>query len=88
LSVIREDTHTPSAAYRRERDIPLLAKIGNPVPGKNALYTNDEVRQVWFDDLPKHIGVHWRIFVEYDFPVRINDADVHRFGVKINAAII
>ena len=71
-----------------EWNIPLVAEIGDPVPGKNALHGDGDVRQEGFDSALQEFGVDGHVFVKQRLAVGVENADVHGFCVQVDAAIV
>ncbi|OPY69567.1 MAG: hypothetical protein A4E62_01795 [Syntrophorhabdus sp. PtaU1.Bin002] len=63
------------------------AEIGNPVPGKHALDRHHEILTVWLDRPEKGSPVGIHVPVEFYFPFRIEDAQVHFSCMEIDSAI-
>jgi hypothetical protein len=70
-----------------ERDVSRLAEIGDPVPGEDALDGDGDVRHEGIDGALQQVGVDGHVFVKQGFAVAVEDADVHGFGVQIDAAV-
>ena len=66
----------------------LGTEIGQPVPGEDALDGDDEVVAIGRDDLQKRFGVRGQVLVDQNLAVAVEDADVHRFRVQIDAAVV
>jgi hypothetical protein len=65
----------------------LSAQIGDPVPAKDALDTDDDVFQEGEDQLKEHLGIGGDVFMESGFAFLVDDADVHFACVQIDAAV-
>ena len=73
---------------KHEWNIAFLAKVGDPVPGKDTFDADRDVRQIRLDNLHQYFEIDRRIFMKQYFAVLIDDADVHGFCVKINTAVV
>ena len=62
-------------------------QIGQPVPGKDAFHTDDQVLPVGGDGFEKGGWASGHIPVHKDFPILVQDAEVHGTGMQINAAV-
>lgn len=71
-----------------EGDLLLGTEIGEPVPGEEALDGDDEVGAVRSNGLEKGRGICGEVTVDQDLPFPVHDADVHRSGVEIDAAVV
>jgi len=71
-----------------KRDVLVGAEIGDPVPGEDAFDRDDEVIPVGSDGREEALGVCAHVAVQDDLPVAGEDAEVHRAGVKIDAAVV
>jgi hypothetical protein len=65
----------------------LGAQIGNPVPAKDTLDTDDDVFQEGEDQLKKYLALGGDIFMQPGFAFLVDDADIHFPGVQIDAAV-
>jgi hypothetical protein len=65
----------------------LSAQIGDPVPAKDALDTDDDVFQEGEDQLKKQLGLGGDILMQPGFALLVDDADVHFASVQIDAAV-
>jgi hypothetical protein len=70
-----------------ERDLLGHAQIGEPVPTEDALDADDEVFSVGRDGVQKWLRPTLHVLVQDDLPVLVENAQVHRTGVQIDAAI-
>jgi hypothetical protein len=71
-----------------ERDTLPLTEIGNPVPAQGAFHPDADVFPVRFDHLEKDIGRYRHVAVDQNLALLVDDADVHRLGVQVDAAEI
>ena len=69
-----------------EGNILFTAEIRKPVPGEDALYSNDDVLPVWCDGFQEDVGICFDIPVQENFPFLVENAKVHGPGVQIDAA--
>jgi len=72
---------------QNERDFLLVAKIGNPVPGKHAFDANDDIVKVWEDGIEQQRRIGIEVLVQFDLTLGINDTEVHFPCMQIDAAI-
>ena len=70
-----------------ERDLVQGAQVREPVPGEHAFAANDESVAEWLDGREKSVGLGGEVLVEDDVAVGIANAEVHRPGMKIDAAV-
>jgi hypothetical protein len=68
-------------------DILLRAEVGDPVPGKDAFNGNDDVLTIRGDGFQKYVGISFDVPMQNDFPFLVEDAEVHRPGVKIDTTV-
>ncbi len=69
-----------------ELDPLLFTQVGEPVPGEEALAADDEVAAAkWRQGVEQGIRSAREIAVQHRLAVAIEDADVHRPGVQIDA---
>jgi hypothetical protein len=62
-------------------DMVLGAQIGQPVPAKDAFDTDSNVVQIREDQLEKHFGVRFDVFMHFDFTLAVEDAYIHFAGM-------
>jgi hypothetical protein len=70
-----------------EGDVLATAEVGEPVPGEDALDGDDEAFTVRAHDLEEVFGRGGDVLVDEDPPLAVEDADEHRSGVKVDAAV-
>ena len=70
-----------------ERYLVIFTIVGNPVPGEDALYTDDDVVLVRFYCTLQMCRIGIRVFVEDDGSVRIDDTDEHVSCMQIDPGI-
>ena len=70
-----------------EGDLLAGAEIGQPVPGEHALHADDKFSAVQADGVEKVIGPGGQVAVNERFARLVDDADVHRLGMQIDAAV-
>jgi len=58
----------------------VVAKIGYPVPGEDAFYSNDNILTIGSDGFEEGITVSFQVAMFPDFSFFIEDADIHCFG--------
>jgi hypothetical protein len=64
------------------------AEIGEPVPGEHALDGNDEVFAVRGDRVEERLRGRPEVAVQQDLARLVEDAQIHRAGVEIDAAVV
>src|SRR5262249_7991104 len=70
-----------------EGDLLLVAEVGEPVPGEQALDGDDEVVAEGGDGLQEAVGMGGQVLVEDDLSGGVKDAQVHGPGMQIDAAV-
>jgi hypothetical protein len=70
-----------------ERDIFLLAQIGDPVPGKHTFHSDDNILSERFDDVEEDPTIGINVSVQPDLPGFIQDTEIHFFCMKVDSAI-
>jgi hypothetical protein len=63
----------------------LDAQVGQPIPGKHAFHGHHEILTIRSNGLEKSLGSGWHIPVEHDLTVSVEDADIHRPGMQVDA---
>ena len=71
-----------------EGDVVFGAEVGQPVPGEDALDAYDDIFSKRFDGFEERFGASLHVPVQNDFSFEVLDAEVHRSGVQIDAAIV
>ena len=71
-----------------EGDVLGGAEIRDPVPREHTLGGHDEIVPVRRDDLEKRRGIRFHVAVHEHLAGGVEDADVHRFDVEIDPAIV
>jgi len=72
-----------------ERDVLPGAEIGEPVPAEDALGGDDQVVAVGLDGLEEEIGIAAQVAVqELLAALVVEDAEVHRSSVQVDAAVV
>jgi hypothetical protein len=66
----------------------LLAEIGDPLPGKPALHADHQVFAAGCDERQQVLGSSLDVLVYQDSTVVVQDADVERAGMQIDAAVM
>ena len=64
------------------------AEIGEPVPGEDALDGDDDVLAVRRDRFEEGPRVRGHVAMKQGLSTLVQDADVHRSGVEIDAAVV
>jgi len=72
---------------KNKRDILFATKISQPVPGEDALDSNDDVFAVWRNSFEEDIGISLDVSVQKNFTLLIEDTKIHRFGMQIDATV-
>jgi len=70
-----------------KRDLVLGAKIGEPVPAKDAFNANNDVLHEREHQLKEQLGIGFDIFMDPDLPLVADNADIHFSGMQIDTAI-
>jgi len=60
---------------------------GEPVPGKNAFYVDDDICSIRYNDLLKAFWCSSHILVEYHVAFCIHDVNIHRPCVQVDSDI-
>src|SRR5437879_1450207 len=70
-----------------EGNLVFSAQVGEPIPGEHALDRHGDVVTIRSDDLEEGLGVAGDILVDKLVAGLVNDADIHRPGMQIDAAV-
>jgi hypothetical protein len=70
-----------------EGNVFFTAEIGEPIPGEDAFNGNDNVLSIWSNGFEKDLRVCFDIPVKYDLSFLVEDAEIHRPGMQIDAAV-
>jgi hypothetical protein len=70
-----------------ERDAFVGAQVSQPVPGEHALDGDDNPRSIRGNDVQEGLRTGLHIAVHPDLAVLVEEADVHRPGVQVDAAV-
>jgi len=70
-----------------ERDVLVLAEVGQPVPGEHAFGSDNHVLAERFDDPQEDIRPGLYVTVQDDIPVPVEDADIHFVGVQVDSTV-
>jgi hypothetical protein len=70
-----------------KRDTCVGPEVGEPVPGKHALDGDDHPRSIRGHGLQEGLRGGFPSAVHQDLAVLVEDADVHRPGVQVDAAV-
>src|SRR5712691_6116570 len=70
-----------------ERDRFIGAEVGEPVPGEHAFDRDDDIRPIRSNDCEKGLRGRLHVTVEQRLTGLVEDADVHRTGMQVNAAV-
>jgi hypothetical protein len=71
-----------------EGDVLSRAEVSDPVPGKHALYSNDDVLTEGGKEAEKSFWLGVDVLVKAYFAFGIKDTEVHFLSVKVDTAII
>jgi len=71
-----------------KRDVVFGAEVGQPVPGEDAFDTDDDIVSKRFDGFEERLGAGRHVSVQDDLSFAVLDAEVHRSGVQVDAAIV
>jgi hypothetical protein len=70
-----------------EREAFIGAPVSQPVPGEHALDGDDNPQSIRGNDVQEGLRTGLHIAVHQDLAVLVEDADVHRPGVQVDAAV-
>jgi hypothetical protein len=70
-----------------EVDVLFVAEVGEPVPGEHALDADDESVTKRSHGTQKSVGPAGEVLVEDDVAIVVENTDVHRPGVQIDATV-
>ena len=70
-----------------ERDRCIGAEVGEPVPGEQACDRDDESRPIRSHDVAQGLRGRLHVTVEQRLTGLVEDADVHRTGMQVDAAV-
>jgi hypothetical protein len=73
---------------QNELDAFFSAKIGQPIPGEDALDGDDEVFPKGLDGREKVPWAASHVLVKKNLPVSVENAEVHRLGMQIDATVV
>ena len=71
-----------------ELDPLSLAEIREPVPGEDAFHRDTESVAIWLRRSQEGLGRGRHVLVEHDLALRVENAEVHRPSVKIDATVV
>ena len=71
-----------------EFDTLISAQISDPVPGESAFDGDDEIVSVHFYSFQEGLPVCFDVLVEENFPLGVNDTQIHGFCVQVDSAVI
>jgi hypothetical protein len=67
---------------------PLLrTEISQPVSGEETFDTDDDIRAIGRDGLEKRVWGCWHVTVNQHLPSLVQDAEVHRTSVQVDATV-
>ena len=69
------------------RETVVGTEVGEPVPGDHALDGDDNPRSIRGNGFQEGLRVGFPLAVHQDLAVLVEDADVHRPGVQVEAAV-
>ena len=64
------------------------AQICQPIPRKDAFNADDEIFTIRSDELQEPMRLSRDILMQTNFPIIVQDTDVHHLGVQIDPAVI
>jgi len=70
-----------------EGDRFALTEIGKPIPGEHALDRDDDVAAEALNDLEERLGLGGQVPMSDDFSLVIENTDVHRSRMEVDAAV-
>lgn len=70
-----------------KRDILFIAEVGYPVPGEDTLHGDDNILSERIDSLQKDVGSRLDVPVQDNLSLLIENAEIHRPGVKVDSAV-
>src|SRR6476660_4002709 len=68
-------------------NVVLGTQVRQPVPGKHALDGNDQPVAIRSDRIKKDLGIGRIIAMQERLTARVENAQIHRSGVQIDAAV-
>ena len=71
-----------------EGDTFVSAQIGEPIPGEDALAGDDEVVAIRGHGREERFGRGLHVAVQQHFALRVEDTQIHRPGVQVDAAVV
>jgi len=63
-------------------------EIGEPIPAEDALAAHDEIRTVGLERAKQGLGLTAQPFVQTHFALGIQDAQVERASMKVDATVV
>jgi hypothetical protein len=69
-------------------DVVFGAQISQPVPAKHAFDTNSDVVQIRENQVKKHPGIGFDVFMHFDFTLAVEDAYIHITGMQVDPAVV
>jgi hypothetical protein len=60
-------------------------QVGQPVPGEDAFDADHKILAVGRHGLEERLGRRFQLAVDKDLPITVQDTDIHRPGVQIDA---
>jgi hypothetical protein len=78
--------HVESVAEDEGNPLPRT-RVGEPVPGEHALSGDDEILAIRGDELEERLWVSTEVLVDSDGSGMVEDTDVERPRVEIDAAV-
>jgi hypothetical protein len=70
-----------------ERDVVLVAEIGDPVPGEEAFDANDDVSAEGGEEIEEALWLGGDLRLADDVAGLVQDADGEQSGMEVNAAV-
>ena len=70
-----------------ERDAFISAQVGQPVPGEHTFDGDDDIVSIGGNGFEKGLRVRLHVTVKQRLTGLVEDADVHRTGMQVDAAV-
>jgi hypothetical protein len=71
-----------------ERDLVFGAKIGEPIPAKDAFDADGDIVQIRKDQFKELLRISFDVLMHFRFSGLIQNADIHFSSVQIDTAIV
>jgi hypothetical protein len=73
---------------KNEGDFVLVAEISEPIPTEHTFDPDDDVVKIRKNQIEELFCICLDVFMDFGFPLLVDDADVHFPGMQIDAAIV